>query len=494
MTTTPSQTAPPQTVPAQRVPDPRRRRSAIPLGFGVGLVLAVHAGLALLARRPDVRQLAGDEITYLETARRLLAGEPHADELLWPPLYARFLAGLEQLARVARPADRWHMAEIEMVQTGLLLVAAACAGLLARRVGLPRGASFGVGLAVAAYPPLAAFAHYLWPEVVHLAFFLGALAVLAVPRAPHGLLAARVARAVAGGVLLGLALLTKSLLTGFVPVVLVAVWLDARSSGAGRSGERGDGRGWWVPLAAPLAVLVGLLAVVGPTLVHNHRTHGVFAVADSSLLNLWIGLQDDQRRNHLDSIPWHSLVAYRAAGEDPASRRDFARRQIAELLETRGLVATVGGQLSTQYFRLFDRDSYLLDLLPGGALTPEGYGYLATPRPLATALRVVSWILHGLLLALAAWGLAHERPGRDVWRWVFLAFLGYNLLLFLGLHVKTRYLAQLLPFLMLWAARGGLVLAGRGETTPRRRAVGVVLVVLVLGLAFGGRAIDALTA
>ncbi|MEM9557972.1 MAG: hypothetical protein AAGC60_27190 [Acidobacteriota bacterium] len=489
-------------------PPPPPARRLVALGaVGAAVAAFVHAGLYLLARRPEIRQLAGDEITYLEAARRLLVGDPAPPELLWPPLYPRLLAALEAWAARRRPADIWHMAEVELVQMALLGVAAVCAGRFAWHLGVGARGALGVAVGVVAFPPLAAFAHYLWPEVVHLALFFAALVALAeAGRSPDWPTPTKILRrgvlCLLAGVLLGLALLTKSLLTGFVPVLLLAVWLegfyaggsledaDSEASSAVRRGLRAA--------VAPLVVAVALGATVAPTLVANHRATGLWTIADSSSFNLWVGLQDDTRRNHLDDRAWDSLEAYRAVSPDPRVRRDFARSEVAALLEREGWVAVAWRQLSTQYFRLFHRESYLTDQLPSGLLADAGAGYLTAPGPLATAVRLACWGLYALLLVAAAWGLAGQRlrvhPTTDprvVWRWVLVAFLVYNLLLFFGLHVKTRYRVPLLPVLMIWAAQALEVspwhawAARHDPATRRRLGLGAGFAAVALVLAFG---------
>jgi hypothetical protein len=65
------------------------------------IALLVHGTLLVAGSFPFPRHLWGDEITYAEAARRISAGLPPNLELLWPPLYPRFLAlalGLHLLA------------------------------------------------------------------------------------------------------------------------------------------------------------------------------------------------------------------------------------------------------------------------------------------------------------------------------------------------------------------------------------------------------------
>jgi hypothetical protein len=426
-----------------------------------------HLFLWSLGRTPELRSLAGDEQTYWARAEILLAGgEPEVD-LLWPPLYARFLAvSSSPLGRPSRLA-------VEAVQVLLLAAAAFLLARFGRREGLPGPWAAAAGAALFLLPTPAAFAHYFWPEVLHLALFLGALELLR--SGP------RWWAATAAGVLLGLALLTKSVLTGFLPVLLLADFLAA-----------GKARRW--PRLA--AILAGLLFAVAPTLWRNQAATGRLTIADSSTFNLWVGLNDVTRQSHAGSIAWRELQAWRASAPTFAERDAILRGRIREKIEADGIFTVLGRQLGRQYFRLFEKDSYLTDMLPSGALEPEGQGYRRMSPALASFLRGLAWSSHILLLALAGLGLALQ-PAPSLakpWSWLAPAFLAYNLLIFLGLHVKSRYLLQMLPCLLLAAAWAGsrLLAAARGgeKIEPWRLAAGAAAGALLTFFATAGPWLD----
>lgn len=425
-------------------PGPTERgRSLSPAALAAlaGAGLLWHGFLWSLGRTPELRALAGDEQTYWASAEVYFGGGRPPVDLLWPPLYPRFLSWCWELA--GRPSRL----AVEAAQVLLLALAAFCLARLARREGLPPRWAAGAGAALFFFPTSAAFAHYFWPEAAHLAFFLGALFLL---RRDGGAWPAAGA-----GVLLGLALLTKSLLTFFLPLLLLADFLAC--------GKR-RGRRRWHRLGALLGTLLLTLA---PTLWRNHDATGRWVIADSSTFNLWVGLNDVSRRSHAGSIAWPELQAWRASAPTFAERDALLRGRIRELVARQGIARTLGRQLGRQYFRLFERDSYLTDQLPQGTLAPEGQGYRRMAEGLAAFLRGLATASHLLLLAFAGLGFAlmptpdRQRP----FSWVGPAFLVYNLLIFLGLHVKSRYLVQLLPFLILAAAWAALRLAeaARGE-------------------------------
>ncbi len=80
--------------------------------MGCGL-LAVQASAFALYWWPAPKVLWGDEIAYLDAARRLLATGSTGLDLLWPPLYPHVLAGLLQVAGGS-------LILVQLVQAGLL--------------------------------------------------------------------------------------------------------------------------------------------------------------------------------------------------------------------------------------------------------------------------------------------------------------------------------------------------------------------------------------
>jgi hypothetical protein len=431
--------------------------------------LALQATLFWIYYAPAPKTLWGDETMYLRVARAMRTDPATRIDPLWPPLYARFVAWL-------LPAGGSSLLALQIVQILLLVFVAVLARDLWRRLlgsGLYADL-FGLGFLL--YPPLVAFTHYLWAEVLHLALFASALWILVARR--H-----RTFWMVALGVLLGLCLLTKSLLGPFLPVLLVPLLLE------GRARER---------VLRVAVVAVFLVATVLPTVLDNRQRTGVAMIADSSRLNLWIGLNDVSRRNFVDTIVPRELSAYTSSSPEHRERNAVLSRKIAERLRERGVVAILSDQLRRQYFRLFDKDSFLTDQLPGGAVAALGAGYAGPPAAAVLGLRGSSYALYAVLLVGAAAGMVLCPPRRRLWLWGVLAFLAYNLAIFLFLHVKTRYRVPLLPFLWLYAllALERLVAWRRADPAaeavpgPGQRVVAALVAAAVLFLAFGGPLLD----
>jgi hypothetical protein len=407
--------------------------------------------------------LLGDEVRYLETARAILAGGPWHPSEIWPPAQPLFIAALG--------------ASIAGVQIAQTLLFVACGVLVARLAKKITGDSTAAAIAAALFllnPDNAAYAHWLWPEMPHLFVVLLALDLLLV-HAPSRL------AAFFAGVLTGLALLLKSVLTAFWPLLLLAFveWKPLRV----RRAE-----------AALFAVALGI--AVAPALVAGHRNTGHWSIADSSAINLLLGLEDTTRNDYVPGASASRFAEYLQSGATPDARNAWAWREIRAHVDATPLIEIARAQLDRQYFRLFEAKTLLLTQLPG----PACAGYRGAYRDASpAAVGVVRWTshaAHALMLASFAFGLCLWLRWRTLAPWLLLAFVGYQLALYAGLHVQARYL---LPMVPVFCVFGGAALARIARAsaisdavvvTPLRLALGAALAALLLGLAFAGPFLD----
>ena len=422
--------------------------------------IVLHAVLFWLGSSPRPRRLVGDEHAYAAQAKLLQAGTPASPDLLHPPLYSRFLAFTRSLGQGGRNSTI-------AVQIALLVAAALLSRSALRHLGATPLIADLVALAMLNYPPLAAYAHYFWPEALHMALLSAILWILAAKRGSPAWCATL-------GALLGLALLTKSLLLGFAPVLLAPLALEGRIR-ALRTG----------------AALAATILIVLPTVLVHQRRAGTATIANSATFNLWVGLNDRSRRSYVDPIVGEEHRAYMASSPEHVERVTIYRQKIGALVAEKGLRAVIADQLGKQYFRLFDKNSILTDQLPGGVRSSRRAGYQGKQRGIATVLRGTSFVLYGVVLAGAALGLAWSSSSRPRWLWIPLLFLVYNLAIFLFLHVKARYRIPMMPFLFLYAALAldtvRRVAAGDAAAPAAWRSVlGAAGALVLLGLAFGG--------
>jgi len=441
--------------------------------LGITIVLAIaaalHGFLFRISYVPGPRALIGDEVVYWSVAQSLAEGDaPEYSLSLWPLPYARFLAGLVSVFGPRRGA-------VEIVQTLMLLaVVLVIHDLAGAWTGSPKAAATAAAAALV-YPPFLAFAHSFWPEVVHALVFLGALRILTRrPPAAGWLLAA--------GALLGLAVQAKSLLVPFLPVLLLLALGGVKGKAAIR---RTAGR--WA------LVGLGLALVLAPRLLGAPGTH---LVESTATFNLWVGLNDRARKERVDPIAHKEFLAYEASAEAPRERNAVLRGKIRDKVRDEGVLTVLGRQLGRQYFRLFDKDSFLTaQLLAEAPGTAAEHPFRAA---LKASIRTASYFLYALLLSGAVLGIAVRPPRGKPGLRIALAFLVYNLAIFLVLHVKSRYRVQLMPFIFLYFGCAVAWLTARmgwnpaeselwkENLSPFRGTVAAAGVALLLFLAFGG--------
>jgi len=386
----------------------------------IALILVLQAVLFRVYYHPAARFLAGDEQRYWWGAQRILSGKSFEQDLFWPPLYTHFVT-----------LAHGSILAIQIVQLIMLTITALIVRDIGKRLFGSRQAGTIACLGMLLYPSLAAYSHYIWPEVLHLLLFMTALWIMACHTRYWVLLPL-------AGFFLGLALLTKSILGPFLPVLLLPLVASGRP---------------WQRIARPLIVVIAILATITPTLMDNKERHGKMVVADSAVFNLWVGLNDSTLRNFEDNLVWREYIRFQRSASTHTERNEILKKKIVSLVQRRGLVDVISDQIERQYFRLFDKDSFLTDQLPGGLLylPDKESGYRGSRSVMTEGLRLTSYIIYGLVLVLAVIGIAACPLLSRKWLIVILAFIGYNLLVFLVLHVKTRYRVQLLPFFFLYA-------------------------------------------
>ncbi|HSX59131.1 MAG TPA: hypothetical protein VLF18_02920 [Tahibacter sp.] len=396
----------------QQEQDARARRRILLFCF-VALFLLQQGALFLLYYAGP-KLLVGDEAAYLAWARGMAGlGPPVADAGWWPPLQAWLLAGsLRVFGDTLVP--------MQLLQTALLLGAAAFLRALWRRCdGRVHAANIAAALFVL-NPSNMAYAHWLWPEPVHL--FLLFAALYLVLRAREAL----------GGVALGGALLAKSLLSLFWPLFALLLLRGRRVRGA-------------------LALVIGVAVVTAVPLYQGWQRTGRPMIADSSAFNLVGGLSERWRSDYVGDSVAALAHDYFSSAATPIERNAIYRARAEAMLREQGLLATLEAQFGRQYFRLFSAKTTLLSQLPGPACAGHLGSYRNAPPWLAQVLAAVGDALHLICLVGFAVGLAFWRRWREpLVLWSALFFV-YQLGLYLLLHVKARFLLPMMPFLCAFA-------------------------------------------
>jgi hypothetical protein len=503
---------------------PARVRRLLAIAF-IALFAAVQALLWFAYYGHGAKPLIGDEANYQASALAILGGGAWMPSSIWPPLQSLLLALIYAIFGT-------HLLAAQIVQTLLFVGCAALLRDLWRCVGGTVAAANTAAALFLLNPASAAYAQWLWPEIPHLFLMLAAFWLLARPLSRPGSFVA--------GVCVGLALLAKSVLAPFWPAFLIVFVRRERPR---------------VASAAAALFLVGLAIATAPALVHGWRSYGTPMIADSSVYNLWVGLNDRWRSDYVADMGGVTLPAFLASGATPQQRNAIYLGKVRTLIAERGIADVLIDQLSRQYFRLFSAKTPLVSQLPGPACAGHLSMYTSPPW-LTRVLTVLNDLFHALMLMTAALGVACW-PWRNPMRAgdtfpaqtvspstalgaglkgstserLIVLFFAYQLALFLLIHVKARFLLPMIPFLcgfggsFLVALRDRLAWAGaaaaamplcesgvtkstaaaaapmqqdpawsRLQLTPLRLGVGALLAALLLFLAVAGPALDHLCA
>jgi 4-amino-4-deoxy-L-arabinose transferase-like glycosyltransferase len=420
--------------------------------------------------------LVNDERSYVQRAEALLDGQgflgsyqswvrhqgtavmdlPQYPGAFQPPGYTAFVAGVMALSGRSLTAVRL----VQVVLSTLTV-------WLVYRLGL---AWFGArpGLAAAwlcaLSPELIAFSHYFWSETLFTFLMLAGLTLLARGSEPPGRAAAALA-----GLALGLAVLTRSALAYFLPVLgawVVFAYAPRRRTALAR---------------CALAGLVAV-AVVAPWTARNWAIHGGFVLIDSNgPYNVWRGnvpLAYSRRGRSgapvyqwpFETIPVAPVAGTGGGALVAAVREETGKASPSDLeimaFARRAALASILGDpltfLSRARYKLIDMwnpTSFFVR-----HVETDAYGRI--PFPLKATLRFISFASHLALIALAAHGWL--LGWRDPRVWLVVAFAAF----FTGISVLafglTRFRVPLLPLLCLL---GGLSIARLGDRIGGRHAV-----------------------
>jgi len=431
--------------------------------------LLLNVFLLLLYYWPHSKRLAGDEGLYIFRAIRIVRGLSVESFPLWPPGYAYFLSAPLFLAKTMGFPKPILMAQLLQIVlwavTGIIFWKIASQLLQTNRTRILALSLFMLN------PTLIAFSHYFWPEIPHLAVYLLALWLLvAYPTSTvwNGIV----------GILLAVAALLKLI---YLPVslFLIALIFIIRFSCK-------------QPLVPAIISPLLFVCMLAPTLLHNLRLHNKLMIADSSIFNIWVGLNDRRLTDwHRSAIVGREFRSYMKSAETHNERNEIYLRKIKALLADRGLLPVLWGQIKKQYFRLFDHRTFFAKQLPGGMKQK----YRFSNMYVAYGLRGYNAILWGFTLLGFGIGLVLSLNRPITWMHLFIGIVFYNIVLFLVLHVKTRYVIQFFPMLCLISSVGlnyiwERVVARKAEAFPGyglaslRIVTGVLLSTTLLALGF----------
>jgi hypothetical protein len=398
------------------------------------LAVAAFAARAALVLLEPQCGLAGDEASWVALGTREL-GRPHrglspfrVHLLFYPPLYPYFIAVLHR-AFSSLAAVAWVQAAV-----GALLVPAVGrvgSSAFSPRVGLL------AAVVVAFYPDFVWFSVHFWSETLFVV-----LLWWAIERVLRSDAASATGAAVAGGVLWGLATLTRELTLYLAPLALL--WI-----------LRGEARRGGVRRACAFAL--GLVLTILPWTIRNAIVfHAFIPVSTMGGSNLWQG-----------NVPLTHLEVHAALGkiEDPVGRDRRAKLAWEAIRPPAGLDLREAGEQMPE----FGRRAADLDVLSR-----------APCRPLSAAeqkaLEVVVLGPYVVVFALSLVGLARARPSPGA---VFLlvVLVAWNLSHVVA-YATTRFRLPVLPVVFLFAASA---VAGRRDSPLAPLRGSRVLLLVALG-------------
>jgi len=411
-------------------------------------LIGLAARLLFLAWEPKV-ELAGDESSWVALAVHGLAElkrplNPFAKHIIfYPPGYPYFIAVFYRLLG-SLDAVKWIQA-----LAGASLVPAV--GLLGARTFSAR-----VGLVAAAltafYPDLVWFSVHFWSETLFMACLLWALE-RALASDEHQ----RVAPAVVGGVLCGLAALTRETALPVAP--LAALWLawPFRPSAARARGA---------------AFLLAAVLTVVPWTARNWVVfHAFVPVSTFGPLNLWqgnAGLDRDEIYRQSDAVDG-PIAQYRLAWT--RAREVIAARQ------PRWIVEKTVAELPA-FFEPWSE-----------ALSFQEDGVYGTVSPAAR--RATRWLLLLPYVAVVLVGV----PALALFAWTRpRALLGLFLAFYVAIHIVAygahRFHLPLVPIILIWAvalcAREAPAEARRWRWVAAAGLLALVVACVTPGLLAGG--------
>ena len=404
------------------------------------LALLTLAGLTVrllfLLVEPATGPVA-DERTWTDWARTVASERvgfsPFRTRMIFhPPLYPYFLAVPFSLTGTL-DAAKWAQA----------IVAALLIPAVGRVGSLVFGARAGLAAAamVAFYPELIWFSVHFWVENVFLVLLWWAFERLYAADEKGGRGAA-----IAGGLLWGLAILSRE--TGLYFLPLAGLWLALSPR---REGARARGA---------LFVLTALL-VVAPWTYRNWVAFRAFVpVSTAGGLNLF---QGNARLTRQEVYDLYEAVQGRI------EQYRFGQRMGWQAIRDRQ-PAWLAEKLVEQMPMFWEAESMAVIHVKRGA-----YGPVAPP--VAVAVAVVMLAPYLAVLALFILGLAAQAWERR--SLLLLAFLAYYNLIHVVTHGFNRYRMPVMPVVFLFAAAAFVAWReGRFTLTSRRRLVAVGLALL----------------
>lgn len=205
-----------------------------------------------------------DEYGYWSIAKSFI--ETGEFDIAWPPVTSALLAAISGLGGSLHDARLiWSLADVANIALLYILLSR----FLERPVPLIASILYTI------YVPAISFASFATSEIPAMLFFLASTCLLVDTRGPIGL-----GRVLAGAILIGLLVLTRSSLA------ILALWVALLASPTAISAGKTPSRALSVCVALILST-----SVVALWVTRNYLAHGEFVIARNVAYNLYLGNQ-----------------------------------------------------------------------------------------------------------------------------------------------------------------------------------------------------------
>ena len=372
---------------------------------------------------PETKLFFGDEQRYLNTGLSIAVGGDWHTNPLWPPgqsilisLFARFFVN--------------PVLPLQLFQYVLLLFSGFVVRDIVWRETANRVSSQLALAIMILYPSWLAYSQYLWPEVIHVTLFV---VIIWINRYRYN----SYKWMLFSGFILGIALLFKSLLILFVPFLYLSSVLKL---------------GWKKALLTIVSSLLMAMIVMAPASLKAHKMTGGWMVSNSSMFNLWFGLNDDKRQNFTHDIGGVMHKEYMKFADNYQQRNEVAKNKALKKMKDEGYINTFIKQISKQYFRLFDYQSFFSQQFQGEKSENYLNKYSHHHNEVLVKLLLLFNNLFYFILMLGMFFGVSVSIKKSLVAQQFALFLLYILALFVLLHTKPRFRIPLLPIMAFYSA------------------------------------------
>ena len=394
----------------------------------ISLSIIIELTLFYFYYLPETKIFFGDEQRYFNTGLSIAAGGDWHANPLWPPMQAVLIALFAKL--FDNP-----LLPLQIFQYGLLLFAGfVIRDIVWRETSNRLSAQLSLAIMIL-YPGWLAYSQYLWPEVIHVSLFVCIIWINSYKNNSYKWM-------LLSGLLIGLAILFKSVLILFIPFLFLPLLLQVKS---GHSPLKP------VLMKIILSLLMALI-VMTPASLKAHKMTGGWMVSNSSMFNLWFGLNDDKRQNFAHDIGGPLYGQYMKSADNYPQRNQTAKNKALKKMQDEGYINTFLAQISKQYFRLFDYQSFFSQQFQGKKSDNYVNKYHHHSDDWLVKVILTFNNVFYFILMLAMFLGAVVAVTRSVVAKQFALFLLYVLALFVLLHTKPRFRIPLVPVMAFYAA------------------------------------------